>query len=105
MFTLNADGKREYTLKKVVSGEVAKSAHPARFSPDDRYSRYDSSTPPTPSCSTWKSKKQAHIGTRAGGFLEFGTKLMRHYRHRVTIKKRYGLLITQQKDKVALGAN
>ncbi|KAF2785982.1 H/ACA ribonucleoprotein complex subunit 3 [Melanomma pulvis-pyrius CBS 109.77] len=64
MFTLNADGKREYTLKKVVSGEVAKSAHPARFSPDDRYSR-----------------------------------------HRVTIKKRYGLLITQQKDKVALGTS
>jgi H/ACA ribonucleoprotein complex subunit 3 len=42
MFTLNADGKREYTLKKVISGEVAKSAHPARFSPDDKYSRYDS---------------------------------------------------------------
>jgi H/ACA ribonucleoprotein complex subunit 3 len=49
MFTLNADGKREYTLKKVVSGEVAKSAHPARFSPDDRYSRYDFSTLRTPS--------------------------------------------------------
>jgi H/ACA ribonucleoprotein complex subunit 3 len=32
-------------------------------------------------------------------------RLMRDYRHRVTIKKRYGLLITQQKDKVALGAN
>ncbi|PSN74385.1 putative ribosome biogenesis protein nop10 [Corynespora cassiicola Philippines] len=61
MYTLGADGKRIYTLKKVVSGEVSKSAHPARFSPDDRYSR-----------------------------------------HRVTIKKRYGLLITQQKDKTAL---
>ena len=48
MFTLNADGKREYTLKKVVSGEVAKSAHPARFSPDDRYSRYDSTLPTSP---------------------------------------------------------
>ncbi|KAF2703409.1 hypothetical protein K504DRAFT_177604 [Pleomassaria siparia CBS 279.74] len=55
MFTQTADGKRIYTLKKVVGSEVSKSAHPARFSPDDRYSR-----------------------------------------HRVTIKKRYGLLITQQ---------
>ena len=39
MYTLDADGKRIYTLKKVVNGEVAKSAHPARFSPDDKYSR------------------------------------------------------------------
>ncbi|KAH7071211.1 H/ACA ribonucleoprotein-like protein complex subunit 3 [Paraphoma chrysanthemicola] len=52
--------KRIYTLKKVIDGEVSKSAHPARFSPDDKYSR-----------------------------------------HRVTIKKRYGLLLTQQKNKVA----
>ncbi|KAL5115592.1 snoRNP complex protein [Pleosporales sp. CAS-2024a] len=50
--------KRIYTLKKVVDGEVSKSAHPARFSPDDKYSR-----------------------------------------HRVTIKKRYGLLLTQQRPK------
>ncbi|KAF2650504.1 H/ACA ribonucleoprotein complex subunit 3 [Lophiostoma macrostomum CBS 122681] len=57
MYTLDASGKRIYTLKKVVDGEVSKSAHPARFSPDDRYSR-----------------------------------------HRVTIKKRYGLLITQQSE-------
>jgi H/ACA ribonucleoprotein complex subunit 3 len=41
MYTLDANGKRVYTLKKVVEGEVSKSAHPARFSPDDRYSRYD----------------------------------------------------------------
>jgi H/ACA ribonucleoprotein complex subunit 3 len=47
--------KRIYTLRKVIDGEVSKSAHPARFSPDDKYSR-----------------------------------------HRVTIKKRYGLLLTQQ---------
>lgn len=40
MYTLDSEGKRLYTLKKVVSGEVTKSAHPARFSPDDRYSRY-----------------------------------------------------------------
>jgi H/ACA ribonucleoprotein complex subunit 3 len=39
MFTLDAEGKRLYTLKKVVEGEVTKSAHPARFSPDDKYSR------------------------------------------------------------------
>ena len=42
MYTLDADGKRIYTLKKVQAGEVTKSAHPARFSPDDKYSRYDS---------------------------------------------------------------
>ncbi|KAL6154906.1 snoRNP complex protein [Exserohilum turcicum] len=47
--------KRIYTLKKIINGQVSKSAHPARFSPDDKYSR-----------------------------------------HRVTIKKRYGLLLTQQ---------
>ncbi|RKF81379.1 H/ACA ribonucleoprotein complex subunit 3 [Golovinomyces cichoracearum] len=55
MYTLDSDGKRIYTLKKIVSSEISKSAHPARFSPDDKYSR-----------------------------------------HRVTLKKRYGLLITQQ---------
>jgi H/ACA ribonucleoprotein complex subunit 3 len=55
MYTLDASGKRVYTLKKVVGSEVTKSAHPARFSPDDKYSR-----------------------------------------HRVTLKKRYGLLLTQQ---------
>ncbi|KAB8072869.1 nucleolar RNA-binding protein [Aspergillus leporis] len=58
MYTLDAEGKRVYTLKKVTpEGKVTKSAHPARFSPDDKYSR-----------------------------------------HRVTLKKRYGLLLTQQKD-------
>ncbi|OGE56751.1 hypothetical protein PENARI_c002G08696 [Penicillium arizonense] len=55
MYTLDTEGKRVYTLKKVLNGEVTKSAHPARFSPDDKYSR-----------------------------------------HRVTLKKRYGLLLTQQ---------
>ena len=57
MYTRDASGKRIYTLKKVASGEVTKSAHPARFSPDDKYSR-----------------------------------------HRVTLKKRYGLLLTQQSE-------
>lgn len=55
MYTVDSDGKRIYTLKKIVSGEVTKSAHPARFSPDDKYSR-----------------------------------------HRVTLKRRYKLLIIQQ---------
>jgi H/ACA ribonucleoprotein complex subunit 3 len=32
-------GTRIYTLKKVLDGTVTKSAHPARFSPDDKYSR------------------------------------------------------------------
>jgi H/ACA ribonucleoprotein complex subunit 3 len=75
MYTIDDSGKRTYTLvrlrasppfhrlellanqssaiqKKVLTGEVTKSAHPARFSPDDKYSR-----------------------------------------QRVTLKKRYGLLI------------
>lgn len=40
MYTLGPDGKRIYTLKKITeSGEITKSAHPARFSPDDKYSR------------------------------------------------------------------
>ncbi|KAK4953627.1 snoRNP complex protein [Elasticomyces elasticus] len=64
MYTLDAGGKRQYTLKKITDGEVTKSAHPARFSPDDKYSR-----------------------------------------HRVTLKKRYGLLITQQSTKVAIPSN
>ncbi|EAW14706.1 H/ACA ribonucleoprotein complex subunit NOP10 [Aspergillus clavatus NRRL 1] len=60
MYVLDKDGKRVYTLKKVLSGEVTKSAHPARFSPDDKYSR-----------------------------------------HRVTLKRRYGLLLTQQPEKTS----
>ncbi|TPX61682.1 hypothetical protein PhCBS80983_g00913 [Powellomyces hirtus] len=41
MYYSGADGKRIYTLKKLTpSGAVTKSAHPARFSPDDKYSRH-----------------------------------------------------------------
>ncbi|KAL2913483.1 snoRNP complex protein [Polyrhizophydium stewartii] len=55
MYYLGHDGKRVYTLKKQTpEGAVTKSAHPARFSPDDKYSR-----------------------------------------HRVTLKKRFGVLLTQ----------
>src|ERR1700753_2730009 len=32
-----ASGKRIYTLHKVKDGQVTKSAHPARFSPDDKW--------------------------------------------------------------------
>ncbi|KAI0135825.1 putative ribosome biogenesis protein nop10 [Daldinia grandis] len=60
MYTMDEGGKRIYTLKKVLHGEVTKSAHPARFSPDDKWSR-----------------------------------------QRVTLKRRFGLLLTQQKNKVA----
>jgi H/ACA ribonucleoprotein complex subunit 3 len=60
MYVPGPDGTRQYTLKKVLDGVVTQSAHPARFSPDDKYSR-----------------------------------------HRVTIKKRYNLLMTQQKNKHA----
>ncbi|ODV60422.1 snoRNP complex protein NOP10 [Ascoidea rubescens DSM 1968] len=56
MYTIGSDGKRIYTLKKLTeNGEITKSAHPARFSPDDKYSR-----------------------------------------QRVTLKKRYNMLPTQQ---------
>jgi len=55
MCNVGADGKRTYTLQKVLEGKVTKSAHPARFSPDDKWSR-----------------------------------------HRVTLKKRFGLLPTQK---------
>ncbi|EFX01683.1 h aca ribonucleoprotein complex subunit 3 [Grosmannia clavigera kw1407] len=40
MCTVDASGKRTYTLKKITSdAKVTKSAHPARFSPDDKWSR------------------------------------------------------------------
>ena len=39
MYTLSPEGKRVYTLKKSVEGRVTLSAHPARFSPDDKMSR------------------------------------------------------------------
>lgn len=57
MYTLDANGTRLYTLKKVAHGQVTKSAHPARFSPDDKWSR-----------------------------------------QRVTLKRRFGLLLTQQSE-------
>ena len=56
MFYTDPDGKRVYTLKKQdPTGKPTQSAHPARFSPDDKFSR-----------------------------------------HRVSIKKRFGILLTQQ---------
>lgn len=56
MYTEGADGQRIYTLRKVTpESKVTKSAHPARFSPDDKFSR-----------------------------------------QRVTLKRRFGLLLTQQ---------
>ncbi|KAG6048254.1 snoRNP complex protein [Claviceps sp. Clav50 group G5] len=59
MYTLDSNGTRLYTLKKIAHGQVTKSAHPARFSPDDKWSR-----------------------------------------QRVTTKKRFGLLLTQQNDEL-----
>ena len=56
MYYLSPEGKRVYTLAKVdPAGNPTFSAHPARFSPEDKYSR-----------------------------------------QRITIKKRFGLLPTQQ---------
>ncbi|KAF4312897.1 H/ACA ribonucleoprotein complex subunit Nop10 [Botryosphaeria dothidea] len=64
MYHLDAEGKRVYTLKKIVDGRATKSAHPARFSPDDKYSR-----------------------------------------QRVTLKKRFGLLPTQQPSQGQAGGS
>jgi H/ACA ribonucleoprotein complex subunit 3 len=77
MYTLDAEGKRIYTLKKVAGSEVTKSAHPARFSPDDKYSRYANAGQIRGSAQVRKAADFAII------------------RHRVTLKKRYGLLLTQ----------
>jgi H/ACA ribonucleoprotein complex subunit 3 len=42
MYLPEANGSvtRRYTLQKVLDGQVTKSAHPARFSPDDKWSRH-----------------------------------------------------------------
>lgn len=80
MYTVDADGKRNYTLHKVIDGEVTKSAHPARFSPDDKYSRYG--TPRNADCMCYRRSIFADD--------------VRVFRQRVTLKKRYGLLVTQQ---------
>ncbi|EDQ91325.1 uncharacterized protein MONBRDRAFT_14965 [Monosiga brevicollis MX1] len=56
MYYLNESGDRVYTLNKTdPKGQPTISAHPARFSPDDKYSR-----------------------------------------HRVTLKKRFNILMSQQ---------
>ena len=40
MYYTGPDGKRVYTLKKTdVNQEATVSAHPARFSPDDKFSK------------------------------------------------------------------
>lgn len=40
MYYLNDEGKRVYTLnKETPDGRATISAHPARFTPEDRYSR------------------------------------------------------------------
>ncbi|KAH7111197.1 hypothetical protein EDB81DRAFT_830685 [Dactylonectria macrodidyma] len=39
MYIEGEDGDRVYSLKKILNGKVTKSAQPARFSSDDKYSR------------------------------------------------------------------
>lgn len=40
MYYLDTEGKRVYTLSKTdLEGNPTRSAHPARFSPEDKYSR------------------------------------------------------------------
>ncbi|XP_004391837.1 PREDICTED: H/ACA ribonucleoprotein complex subunit 3-like [Odobenus rosmarus divergens] len=63
-YYLNKQGDRVYTLKKLdPMGQQTCSAHPARFSPDDNYSR-----------------------------------------HRITVKKRFKVLMTQQPRPVLWGS-
>jgi H/ACA ribonucleoprotein complex subunit 3 len=60
MYYLDSEGKRVYTLSKVdPNGSPTFSAHPARFSPEDKYSK-----------------------------------------ERIIIKRRFGLLPTQQSNQV-----
>ncbi|XP_052860105.1 H/ACA ribonucleoprotein complex subunit 3 isoform X1 [Anopheles cruzii] len=60
MYDSNEQGERLYTLKKHNSaGTPTQSAHPARFSPEDKFSR-----------------------------------------HRIIIKKRFGLLLTQKPEPI-----
>ncbi|XP_059613386.1 H/ACA ribonucleoprotein complex subunit 3 [Phlebotomus argentipes] len=60
MYYLNEKGERIYTLNKSSpTSYPTLSAHPARFSPEDQYSR-----------------------------------------HRIIIKKRFGLLLTQQPEQI-----
>jgi H/ACA ribonucleoprotein complex subunit 3 len=41
MYHQETDGKRVYTLRKLTpDGTATLSAHPARFSPDDKYSHH-----------------------------------------------------------------
>jgi H/ACA ribonucleoprotein complex subunit 3 len=41
MYYLDAGGKRVFTLKKEgPDGKPTQSAHPARFSPDDKFSKH-----------------------------------------------------------------
>jgi len=42
MYYLDKDGNRVYTLKKKTPDDekITESAHPARFSPDDKFSRH-----------------------------------------------------------------
>jgi H/ACA ribonucleoprotein complex subunit 3 len=37
-YTLDTQGRRVYTLKEEVNNTPSYSAHPARFSPDDKFS-------------------------------------------------------------------
>ncbi|XP_052860107.1 H/ACA ribonucleoprotein complex subunit 3 isoform X2 [Anopheles cruzii] len=59
MYDSNEQGERLYTLKHNSAGTPTQSAHPARFSPEDKFSR-----------------------------------------HRIIIKKRFGLLLTQKPEPI-----
>ena len=83
LYHLDEAGKRVYTLKKRTIGKTTtSSAHPARFSPDDKFSKV--AFPPTLS-------SLHSLLNRV-----FAVQTLTFPQHRITLKKRFGLLPTQQ---------
>jgi H/ACA ribonucleoprotein complex subunit 3 len=78
LYHLDEAGKRVYTLKKRTIGKTTtSSAHPARFSPDDKFSKV--------------------AAPLAASFISsISLNLLTFSQHRITLKKRFGLLPTQQ---------
>ena len=86
LYHLDESGKRVYTLKKRSIGKTTtSSAHPARFSPDDKFSKVPSPPPPHLRRVLCRSRCSRMLLPR-----------VTFAQHRITLKKRFGLLPTQQ---------
>ena len=72
MFYLNEKGERVYTLLKAANGKPTESAHPARFSPDDKpVQTFCSITAPLPNPWGWVARRNdaslaVHVRTAGG---------------------------------------